>query len=302
LLSAELHGAVAALGDRGEPQAKKTPLRAPRTTPRYQCRCRALVGRIQRRANRCVHRGARFLPSAPRARSWRTIWPRATEATLRPAFFVEALKLRGLSGEPQGGGLQPPPARAGEQLEESSSWCCGGLKDVDLASLLRTKQCPPPRCAEVPVSPSSPNLRLALLIGAILGSSAGWPRPFVLEPARKHRQRPGRSGEIGAGAQLSSASSPRCAIHKSISSSTATRRAPWPSACAPSAPISSSSAPSARCRSCWSPSSGPQEEDDRGHRPGPSPSPRAGSGCSWWTPTCAGARLQRAFSLPDGAG
>ena len=55
------------------------------------------------------------------------------------------------------------------------------LKDVDLSSLLRTNNVRLLDAAETPGSPTSPNLRFALLLGAMLGLAAGVGVAFFLE-------------------------------------------------------------------------------------------------------------------------
>ncbi len=55
------------------------------------------------------------------------------------------------------------------------------LKDVDLASLLRTNNVRLLDAAEVPGAPSSPNLRFALLLGLLLGLAAGAGAAALLE-------------------------------------------------------------------------------------------------------------------------
>jgi succinoglycan biosynthesis transport protein ExoP len=55
------------------------------------------------------------------------------------------------------------------------------LKDVDLASLLRTNNVRLLDAAEVPGAPSSPNLRFALLLGLLLGLAAGGGAAALLE-------------------------------------------------------------------------------------------------------------------------
>lgn len=55
------------------------------------------------------------------------------------------------------------------------------LKDVDLASLLRTNNVRLLDAAEIPGGPSSPNLRFALLMGLLLGLAAGGGAAVLLE-------------------------------------------------------------------------------------------------------------------------
>ena len=55
------------------------------------------------------------------------------------------------------------------------------LKDVDLASLLRTNNVRLLDLAEIPGNPSSPNLRFALLLGLLLGLAAGAGAAALLE-------------------------------------------------------------------------------------------------------------------------